>query len=564
MYTLKVTNNDNGCSNEASVTVSLDQQAPIADAGEDATINCENSSATLGTDPVNGYQYSWSPTLGLDNPNSANPTATPTSDQTYTLTVTNSSNGCTASDTVNVTVDTDIDEVTMPKQYTIKCQQPVQIGTDPVSGMSYQWTPADKVSQADIANPTVSHLDIQNNYQAYTLTITASNGCSRNYNIEVFVEPVVLEINAPNDRNLEGCATNYVAIINQSLDFNFSETTVTLTPDQIDTFSNLNGASYSSNCQQSISYIDQVQNSGCRATITRTYTITNSINQSKQDAQSIIVQTDQKPVFISQIPQDTTIDCQDAPQPPDIQAKDACETTLDAVLEEQYNYINPNTTELIRTWTATDACNKSVTKSQTITLTTYNESEYRATGLCVTDPEFNLNSLFEDLNANQNNWINTQDQTEVGATILPSNFQLGNHHFSYTYTDGNCQRVYNATITIHDLCVDYPCLDDSVPIKGSSLVTPNNDFNNDSFKVNFKLNPQNTRPCDVKVHLQIFNRWGTLVYQNKDYQNNWKGQNNNYAINTAELLPTATYYYIIKLVNTNKEPIQGFFLLKRK
>ncbi len=50
-----------------------------------------------------GATYSWSPATGLSDPNIANPVATLTDDQTYTLTVT-TSEGCTDTDDIRITV----------------------------------------------------------------------------------------------------------------------------------------------------------------------------------------------------------------------------------------------------------------------------------------------------------------------------------------------------------------------------------------------------------------------------------------------------------------------------
>ncbi|HSI91291.1 MAG TPA: gliding motility-associated C-terminal domain-containing protein, partial [Adhaeribacter sp.] len=59
-----------------------------------------------------------------------------------------------------------------------------------------------------------------------------------------------------------------------------------------------------------------------------------------------------------------------------------------------------------------------------------------------------------------------------------------------------------------------------------NIITPNNDGLNDAFFIsNLKWYPQN--------ELQIFNRWGSLVYQKSNYQNNWKGEN----------LSSGVYYY---------------------
>lgn len=67
----------------------------------------DNYTITTGSSTVlhvlpNGYTYSWTPSSTLDNPNSQNPTASPTQTTTYTVTVSNS--GCSRSDTVRITI----------------------------------------------------------------------------------------------------------------------------------------------------------------------------------------------------------------------------------------------------------------------------------------------------------------------------------------------------------------------------------------------------------------------------------------------------------------------------
>lgn len=60
-------------------------------------------SITVKTSQNTTATYSWSPTTGLNNPNIANPIASPTSTTTYTMTAT--SNGCSNSDAVVVNVN---------------------------------------------------------------------------------------------------------------------------------------------------------------------------------------------------------------------------------------------------------------------------------------------------------------------------------------------------------------------------------------------------------------------------------------------------------------------------
>jgi len=87
------------CASErTAVTVTV--MEPSADAGPDVTI-IKGRSTTL--EASGGDSYSWSPAVGLSNPNVANPVATPESTTTYKVTIT-TAGGCTFTDEVTVTV----------------------------------------------------------------------------------------------------------------------------------------------------------------------------------------------------------------------------------------------------------------------------------------------------------------------------------------------------------------------------------------------------------------------------------------------------------------------------
>lgn len=94
---------------------------------------------------------------------------------------------------------------------------------------------------------------------------------------------------------------------------------------------------------------------------------------------------------------------------------------------------------------------------------------------------------------------------------------------TYTLTARNafgCGQVESVTITV---------LDDLVVPNG---FTPNNDGYNDAWEIKGLDNYPN-------VFLQVFNRWGTLVYSSRGYTAPWNGQ-----LNGAPL-PTGTYYYTL-------------------
>jgi gliding motility-associated-like protein len=103
-----VTNDPDGtgvlCSS-FTTTASINVEGlPTADAGAEATIDCINTSVSIGTPAIAGNIYAWSPNIGGINPTSAITTVSDlASTQLYTLTVTNAA-GCTATDQVTVAV----------------------------------------------------------------------------------------------------------------------------------------------------------------------------------------------------------------------------------------------------------------------------------------------------------------------------------------------------------------------------------------------------------------------------------------------------------------------------
>ncbi|MDJ1485392.1 Ig-like domain-containing protein [Cytophagaceae bacterium YF14B1] len=85
--------------------------------------------------------------------------------------------------------------------------------------------------------------------------------------------------------------------------------------------------------------------------------------------------------------------------------------------------------------------------------------------------------------------------------------------------------------------------------------TPNGDGQHDFFVIE---NPNNDQ-----IHLQVFNRWGNLVYESKDFKSTYTGVANDFPTSTSdwngksnrgvrvgEELPDGTYFYIIKFKNS--------------
>ncbi len=101
-YSVVVTNAA-GCTSICSKVISLNP-LPTALTGSNVTI-CNGFSVTLGTAPLAGHTYLWTPALGLSSATISNPVAGPSVTTTYTLTETIIATGCQMSNSITVTVD---------------------------------------------------------------------------------------------------------------------------------------------------------------------------------------------------------------------------------------------------------------------------------------------------------------------------------------------------------------------------------------------------------------------------------------------------------------------------
>lgn len=97
------------CTGSTTTTI-LVNPLPVSDAGPDIAI-CTGNAGNLGVPSTAGYNYSWTPTTGLNSPNVSNPTVTLTNGgsvpitSTYTIITTDALSGCFSSDQVEVTVN---------------------------------------------------------------------------------------------------------------------------------------------------------------------------------------------------------------------------------------------------------------------------------------------------------------------------------------------------------------------------------------------------------------------------------------------------------------------------
>jgi len=153
-----------------------------------------------------------------------------------------------------------------------------------------------------------------------------------------------------------------------------------------------------------------------------------------------------------------------------------------------------------------------------------------------------LNNVSNFWNLGNGNSSNNFDESSVYSA--PGNYTV---YLTIQNSDG-CLAVVGNTFNVLDAIIVSPTLG-LIP----ELLTPNGDGKNETFEIKgIGSFPNN--------ELQIFNRWGNLVYSQTGYYNTFNGTPN-YKSNSEGKLPDGTYFYILKLGDAENKVYKGFVQL---
>jgi gliding motility-associated-like protein len=139
--------------------------------------------------------------------------------------------------------------------------------------------------------------------------------------------------------------------------------------------------------------------------------------------------------------------------------------------------------------------------------------------------------------------------TRTGQINVPAGTAPGTYTIVYQICESvNQNNCATATVTIN-VAVVLSC--DALVIHNA--ISPNGDGTNDLFTIE-----NITDECYVNNTVEIYNRWGVLVFETKNYNNTdntfdgtSRGRTN---IKQSEGLPTGTYFYIL---NYSSETTSG-------
>ncbi len=177
---------------------------------------------------------------------------------------------------------------------------------------------------------------------------------------------------------------------------------------------------------------------------------------------------------------------------------------------------------------------------------TYTVTSILASGYLVANGSYNGSTVIKTLLAGGTLAVGRRDSIQIEVRVNP-NGQSG----SVTVSNqglffGQTESANNETIYIKDIKTDENQNTSAADPTTTTLseitlfipdgFSPNGDGVNDKFVI--------SHLASTKIELEVYNRWGGLVYRSNDYQNDWEGKGMG-AFLGQELL-TGTYYCVYK------------------
>ncbi|WP_223033568.1 gliding motility-associated C-terminal domain-containing protein, partial [Hanstruepera marina] len=294
----------------------------------------------------------------------------------------------------------------------------------------------------------------------------------------------------------------------------------------------------------------------CNIIITRTWTFTDACDNSSSVSQIINV-IDTIPPQATNDLSDLSVVCSEIPEPPTL-VFDECSgdvTIVDFVVTSTSDGSDSDY-EIIWTWSVIDNCGNKDMIEQYVFVTNENFVTEISDSRCSEDGIIDLFDYYSGTDDSGTWVVESGDTTLDGNYFDPLDVELGDYIFSYSVMENGCLSTTQVTITVNDDCIVLPCGLEDVVI--STAVTPNGDQYNEYFEIT------GIEECGFVIDIKVFNRWGAMIFETDNYQNNWNGSAHKSSVGGADTVPTGTYYYIVNLKNSGLKPITGYFYVGTK
>ncbi|QCE43223.1 Ig-like domain-containing protein [Psychroserpens sp. NJDZ02] len=306
-------------------------------------------------------------------------------------------------------------------------------------------------------------------------------------------------------------------------------------------------------------FANLVSTCGASGTIEVVYTLTDATGNATTFTATVNIVDTTGPELITPIDLPTSVICSNVPEIPELIFEDNCSITdVEVVFEETTTFTGSEEMyDITWTWTATDNCDNDTVITHTINVLTENFTTPLTADRCTEDGLLDLYEFLpEDADTDIEWEVVTDGITIVNGIFDPLEVEIGDYVFTYATLNGGCLNTYELTISVNEDCIVLPCGEDDLNI--SKAVTPNGDSYNEFFTVG------GVEQCGFIIDLKIFNRFGDIVFESRDYQNDWNGESPSGSVGSAGRLPNGTYYYVINILDSGIKPIAGPLYLGTK
>ena len=304
-------------------------------------------------------------------------------------------------------------------------------------------------------------------------------------------------------------------------------------------------------------------NSNCAGqyVIIRTWTATDSCNNSVTHSQTITVTDIAAPTIVTPLDAEINVNCSEVPTTPTPEFIDNCSGILDVIHNETINTISIYQYTITHVWTVSDNCGNEANFSQIINVTVEDPFDAIAYSICIEEAPIDLFTILGDSIPTDGTWIEVTTSSGLSGNVFnPENVELGYYTLQYIVNqeDNDCPMIFEIYLNVNDDCVVLAACDITV----YNAISPNDDNSNDIMIIDgIECYPNNT--------VEIYNRWGILVYDERGYDNalkSFKGKSEGRStLNKNELLPDGTYFYILRYTdeeNKNHDK-SGYLYLNR-
>ncbi|HRN99507.1 MAG TPA: gliding motility-associated C-terminal domain-containing protein, partial [Flavobacterium sp.] len=258
-----------------------------------------------------------------------------------------------------------------------------------------------------------------------------------------------------------------------------------------------------------------------------------------------------------------TANCDNLPEIPQLIFIDNCSTVGTATYSEEIINETADGYTIVREWQVADSCGNNSVFTQEVDVTIVNSETNIPKTACNEDiTVVDLNTYLPDGTPTGGTWVDVDTTGALsGSNFAQFGLAVGTYTYQYQIDDPVCPRVINIVMTVNTNCIVLPCTD----IEVHNAFTPNGDGINE----HFQIDGINETECYPTNTVEIYNRWGVLVYETRQYDNadrSFKGYSEGrVTVNKNDQLPTGTYFYLLQYTTSEGTVVKkdGYLYLSR-